>query len=115
MNGKFAVAIGGIVWSIRNHGSFWVHLPVAVAVCATAAWMNVEAWRWAVVITAIALVLCAEMLNTAIEQLVRVLHPEHDPEVGRALDVAAGGVLVATIGAIALGIIALGPPLLSLL
>jgi diacylglycerol kinase len=51
-------------------------------------------------------------LNTSIEQLVRVLHPEHDPSIGRGLDAAAGAVLLAAIGAVAVGLIALGPPLL---
>lgn len=108
---KFAVAIAGIFWSIRSHSSFRIHLPIATGVIALAAWLQIEAWRWTAVLIAITSVLSAELLNTSIEQLVKVLHPQQDERVGHALDAAAGGVLIASIGAVAVGLLALGWPL----
>ena len=108
---KFAVAIAGVVRSLRSQTSFWVHLPIAFAALAVAAWLQLEAWRWVAIIFAIALVLSAELFNTTIELLVKTLHPDHDQQIGHALDAAAGAVLVASIGSAAIGLIVLAMPL----
>jgi diacylglycerol kinase len=112
---KFAHAAAGLFWSVRTQSSFWIHLPIAFAVLGVAAWLRVETWRWVAIVLAITIVLSAELLNTVIEQLVKVLHPDHDERIGQLLDTAAGAVLVAAIGAIIVGLIALGLPLWSTL
>ena len=108
---KFAVAISGVLWSTQTQASFRIHLPMALAVLGVGAWLRLEAWRWVAVVLSITIVLSAELLNTSIEQLVRVLHPQHDAEIKHALDAAAGAVLVAAIGAVIVGLIAMGLPL----
>ncbi|NNE00571.1 MAG: diacylglycerol kinase family protein [Pirellulaceae bacterium] len=109
--GKFAVAISGLAWAVRTQSSFWIHLPIAAAVIIVGALLQVELWRWAALVLAIALVMTAELLNSAIEQLVTVLHPDQDQRIGQALDAAAAGVLIAAICSVAIGLITLGPPL----
>ena len=52
---------------------------------------------------AIAFVLIAEMLNTAIEGAIDVATTEFDPMAKLAKDIAAGAVLIATINAVAIG------------
>lgn len=108
---KFAVAVSGIIYSARHHDSFWVHLPISVAVILLAAWLRVDSWRWVALIAAITSVWSLELFNTAIEDLVRAIHPDHDDRIGRALDASAGAVLVATLGAIAIGLMVLALPL----
>lgn len=108
---KFSVAISGIIYAIRHQNSFLVHLPVAFAVVAVGCWLRLESWRWVAITFAITIVISAELLNTAIEEMVAVVHPEHHPRIGRALDTAAGAVFVATVGAIVVGLITLGFPL----
>ena len=108
---KFAVAFTGVAWAVRTQNSFWVHLTVTAAVILLGAWLRVELWRWVAISLAIIVVLYAELINSAIEQLVKVVHPEHDERIGRVLDVAAGSVLVAAIGSVAVGLMTLGPPL----
>jgi diacylglycerol kinase len=112
---KFAFAISGILWSARNQNSFWIHLPITVAVISLAAWLRIDPWRWVAVLFAITIVWSVELLNTSIELLVKVLHPEHDERIGQALDAAAGAVLVSSIGAVIIGLIVLGLPLLRAL
>jgi diacylglycerol kinase len=112
---KFELAAAGIVRSLRTQSSFWVHLPMAAAVLGIAAWLQLETWRWVAILLAIAMVLSAELFNTAIEQLVKVLHPDHDDRIGRALDAAAGAVLVVSIGAAVIGVIVLAMPLWEML
>ena len=108
---KFHVAAQGAMRSIRTQPSFWVHLPLALAVVVVATWLQVEPWRWVALVIVISLVLTAELINTAIEQLVAVLHPAQNERIGHALDAAAAAVLVAAAGAVFVGLLTLGPPL----
>ncbi|MEO9590609.1 diacylglycerol kinase family protein [Rhodopirellula bahusiensis] len=110
---KFRCAILGVWFACGDQNSFWIHLPVAAAVIAMGAWLNVSPVEWAVLILAIGGVLTAELLNSSIELLVSVLHPQHHPRIGQALDVAAGAVLVMSLAAVTVGLIVLLPPLCS--
>jgi len=107
---KFVVAFAGVGWAVRTQNSFWVHLIVAVAVVLMGLNLQIGLWQWSALAIAITMVLTVELINSSIEQLVKVLHPQANERIGRALDVAAGAVLVASIGAIAVGLITLGPP-----
>ncbi len=112
---KFGVAFSGLFWAIRSQSSFWIHIPIAITVIVLAAVLQVELWRWVVLVLTITVVFAAELLNSAIELLVKVLHPESDQQIGRALDVSAAGVLATAIGAIVVGLLTLGQPLLTML
>ncbi len=108
---KFRDAIRGAIRSVQTQRSFWVHLPVTLAVLTVAAWLQIEPWRWTTLVIVIGVVLAAELINTSIEQLVAELHPAHNERIGDALDAAAAAVLVAAIAAVAVGLLTLGPPL----
>ncbi len=108
---KFAVAARGVAVSIRDHNSFWAHGVVSLLVLGLAALLQIETWRWVAVVFAITLVWTAELLNTALEELVKAIHPQPDAHVGRSLDAAAGAVLVASAGAVVIGLLSLGEPL----
>ena len=51
----------------------------------------------------------AEALNTAVELLADEISEDHRERLGRAKDVAAGGVLLAALGALAVGVIVFLP------
>ncbi|MEE2936467.1 MAG: diacylglycerol kinase [Planctomycetota bacterium] len=108
---KFAVAMAGILHAFKHENSFLVHLPMATAVVLMGLWLQLESWRWVAITFCITLVISAELLNTAIEELVAALHPQHDVRIGRVLDLASGAVLVAAAGAVVAGLITLVMPL----
>lgn len=62
---------------------------------------------WALIVLCIALVLVAELANSAIEALADHLHPERHPVVGKVKDMLAGMVLVMSVGAAIVGVLAL--------
>jgi diacylglycerol kinase len=66
--------------------------------------LRLPAAAWAIVFLAIALVVAAELLNSAVETVVDLVSPEDHPLAKRAKDVAAAAVLVAVGGAVAAGI-----------
>jgi diacylglycerol kinase len=112
---KFRDAADGVAHGCRTQESLWVQITCMLAVIAMATVLQIESWRWAVLILCIAAVLASELFNSAIEQLVRVLHPSEHRSIALVLHLAAGGVLVTAIGAVIVGLLVLGPPLLVLL
>jgi diacylglycerol kinase len=111
----FVHAVRGVLVAVGREPNFLVHGAAAAAVVALGAWLELSAERWALLALCIALVLTAEIVNTAIEHLARAITPSQHPEIRDALDVASGAVLVATIGAVVVGVVLLGPPLVAAL
>ena len=86
-----------------GQSSFLVHIPIAIAVLTAAWWVGCNYWQWCVLILCIAMVLTLELMNSAIEFLAKGLCNEHNENVGKALDIASGAVLVASIFAALIG------------
>lgn len=63
----------------------------------------------------ILLVISAEMVNTAIEQMTNLIVSEHRREAEIAKDVAAGMVLVTALGSVIVGILIFVPHILRLI
>ena len=111
---KFRYAFRGLIWACRTQNSFWIHMPVAVAVLLVATILQIALWEWVTLIIVIGTVFSAELANSAIEQIVKVVHPELDERIGQALDAAAAAVLAVSISAAVVGVVVLGPKLLNL-
>jgi diacylglycerol kinase len=105
---KFGCAIRGLMVGVQGQDSFSVHLPIAVLVLGLSAFLRLHLWQWCVLLLCIATVVSAELFNTAIEILVRKIHPDQDDSIGRALDIAAAAVLVMAAGAAVVGTLVLG-------
>lgn len=110
---RFADACDGLRMACRNQESLWVHLFFTVLVSGVAMILSLETWRWCVIILCISLVISIELLNTAIERLVKTLHPEHDAGVAESLHMAAGAVLVGALGSVLVGLIVILPKFLE--
>lgn len=108
---SFVFAGRGVRALVVHEHNARIHLAVSFAVVALALLMRLGARDWALLLLAIAVVWVAEAFNTAVEALADALHPETHPLVGRAKDIAAGGVLIAAVAAAGLGLAILGPPL----
>ena len=80
--------------SFRTHGRFAVAALTALLVLRPA-----PLW-WALVATVVALVLAFEMMNSALEGFIDLMHPGLHPEIKVAKDMAAGAVLVVSIAAL---------------
>jgi len=109
--GKFYNAFCGVFAAVRNECSFRVHLPVAVAVVAAGLWLRLSVASWALLTLCIAAVIAAELFNSSIERLAAAITREESAEIGDALDMAGGAVLIAATGAVVVGLAVLGPPL----
>lgn len=108
---KFQVAFRGLGIGILRTASFRVHLPLTVAVVGAGWWAEIDLLGWVALLLAIGLVITAELLNSAIETLSRAVSLEDNPWIRDSLDIAAGGVLAASLVAALIGGIVLVPPL----
>jgi diacylglycerol kinase len=102
---KFAHALRGFKLGIRGQSSFFVHFFVASVVIVAGFVLQVERWEWSVLVLCITVVLAAEMFNSSLEHFGRAVEGSFNPELGRALDIAAAAVLVTSIGAAIIGAI----------
>jgi len=94
-------AINGLRSAYKHDTSFrleiWGSLIFIVFVYAS--W-PLEKYELLFLVLAYALILIAELINTAFERALEKLHPEHDALIGLSKDIAAAAVLVAIIFAI---------------
>jgi len=112
---KFRDAFRGLWVGVRGQKSFLVHLPMAAAVIACAVVFEVSTLDWCLLILSIAAVLSAELFNSALETMAQEIDREFNPNLGRALDIASGAVLVISAGAAIVGLVILGRGLLGFL
>ncbi len=102
---KFRDAFRGVKAGVRGQSSFFVHFFLAAAVIAAAAIMEIGLTGWCLLLLCIALVLTAEMFNSALEWMGRAMTDQFNPDLGRALDIGSAAVLMASFGAAIVGAI----------
>lgn len=100
---SFNYAIEGIIHVLRTHRNMRIHFAAAIAVLVAAIWVGVTRFELIALMLAIAFVLVAEMINSAVEQAIDVATTSFDPLAKLAKDIAAGAVLIAAVTAAAVG------------
>ncbi|MDP2585689.1 MAG: diacylglycerol kinase family protein [Candidatus Levybacteria bacterium] len=111
---SFGYAFEGLFHAIKFNRNFKIHLVVALMVILLSIFFNVRSYEMGILGVMILLVILAEMINTAIEEMVNLITNEHRREAKIAKDVAAGMVLVTAMGAVVVGIFIFTPYILKL-
>lgn len=108
-----AKVLKSLVYASRGLGTAWkeehnfrLEAVISVLVLALAYFYQLNYLEFALVIIAVVLVLGAEILNTAVEDLCNKVEPNQDSVIGKIKDLMAAFVLVAVIGAVFLATIA---------
>jgi diacylglycerol kinase (ATP) len=109
---SFRFAFRGLRTLFAAEPNARLHLLATLGAILLGAALRLTVLEWCAVVGAIALVWTAEALNTAVETICDLVHPEPHPLVARAKDVAAAGVLFAAIGAALVGALVFGERLL---
>ena len=107
---SFRAAWAGIAYALATQVNFRIELAAGVAAILVAVLLAAPLTP---ILLACALVLSLEVLNTAVEATIDLVSPDHDDVARVAKDCAAGAVLLASVGAAAVGLVTLGPPLLD--
>ena len=112
---SFAYALRGLRILFQSQVNARIHLVAAALVLGLGAGLALSAGEWIGLVVAITLVMVAEALNTALELVVDLASLQWRPLARDAKDVAAASVLLASIGALAIGAFIVLPKLWRLL
>ena len=97
---RLRFAIAGLAYAVSAERSIRTQLlAVVVVLGALLYWRPGPLW-WALVLLVSTAVLAAELLNTAVERLADLLHPQQHPQIRVVKDCAAAAVLVLSLGAL---------------
>ena len=106
---SFGYALNGLRVVVQSEHNAWIHIAAAGGVILSGIILQIERTDWLWLTLAIAAVLIAETLNTAIERLCDVVSPDYDLAIGVVKDIAAGAVLISALGAVIIGVLVFGP------
>jgi diacylglycerol kinase (ATP) len=109
---SLSYALGGWLYMLRWQKNTRIQAVASIAVLALAAWLQVDAVRWAILILTMTVVWMAEFLNAAVEAVVNLASEQLHPMAKVAKDVAAAAVLLGAVASVLVGLLLLGPPLL---
>ena len=98
-------AFKGAYKLITTEASLKVQFVIGIIMTIAGFYFNLNATEWMLQILTIAVIMAAEGLNTAIEELADFIHPERHPKIGLIKDLAAGAVFIIAIAAVAVGCI----------
>ena len=102
---SFLFAIQGFRTAVTTERNIKVMLAAGALAVAAGLVVGLDPLSWAVVLLCCAVVIMAELFNTAVETVVDLVSPEFHPLAGRAKDIAAAAVwflsaVVAVVGLI---------------
>lgn len=112
---SFKFALNGLIILFKEEVNAKVHLVSAVFVLILGFLFDISQNEWMAILLVIAMVISAELVNTAIECLCDFVSPEKRTVIKKVKDLAAAAVLVVAIVALVIGIIVFGPKILALI
>ncbi len=92
-------SLAGVAAAARNEGSFQVELAVCVVLLPLGLWLGGTGVERALLVSSVLIVLCAELVNTALEAAVDRISLEIHPLAKRAKDIGSAAVMLALVNA----------------
>jgi len=111
---SFLYAFEGVYYALKHNQNLRVHFAIAVLVVIVSLLLKVSPLEMGLLGVMILLAISSEMINAAIEQMVNLIVTEHRKEAKIAKDVAAGMVLVTSVGSVIIGFLILTPYIVKL-
>ena len=106
-------AFNGLLRCYQTQRNFRVHLLVSILAVTAAVILDIANWQWVIICVCIALVLSAELMNTAIEKLCDHVNPGLHPQIRLIKDMAAAAVLLLSVMSVVAGAAILIPAILK--
>lgn len=94
---KFIPACNGVKLGLYNRG-IRIQYMIALFVIIVTLFLDFNVYEWIYVILSCSLVITIEILNTTVEEIINILFPEYNENAKKIKDLAAGAVMVISIG-----------------
>ena len=98
-------AVNGIIRALKEEFNMKVHFLLAIIALILGLLYNLAKVELLILFITITLVIIAEMINTAIEELSNLVSSEYNPIIEKVKDIAAGAVLITALNALVVGYI----------
>jgi diacylglycerol kinase (ATP) len=102
---SFGYAFKGIYYATKTQLNFRIHLVATFLAVITGLLLKLSADEWKWISLCIALVLTAELMNTALETLTDMVSPDYHIKAGIVKDMAAAAVLITAIFSVIIALI----------
>jgi len=112
---SFGFAIHGIKLAYKYNRNIRIHTIIGIIALILCFVLGLTGFETGLILITILLIIAAEMINTAIEEMVDLIVQEHREQAKIAKDVSAGMVLICSIGAVIIGVIIFLPHILAML
>jgi diacylglycerol kinase len=106
---SFSYAFNGLKILIREEHNARVHLLAALAVIVAGFFFQISSNEWLAIVLSIGLVISAEAMNSAIENVADFISPERNNDIKRIKDLAAAAVLICALTAVVVGLMVFLP------
>ena len=97
---SFQFALSGLITVWQEEENFRIETVSGLVVIFLTYYLNFSYVESSICVLVVVMVLCAEILNTAVEDICNKMEPHHDPIIGKIKDIMAGFVLVTCLGAV---------------
>ncbi len=111
---SFSHAFRGVRVAFQTEQSFRIQIIIAVLLIIVAAWLQIRAAEWIVVLLVTGSVLVLELLNSVLERIMDAFKPRLHPVVHDMKDIMAAVVLIASLFSVAIGLVIFVPYLTRL-
>lgn len=112
---SFSFALAGILSAFKTEQNFKIHLFATIIAVVLAVALRISAAEWLWIALSVALVLGAELMNTALESLADRVSVEQHPLIRTAKDCAAAAVLLMAVFALVCGCVIFLPKIINFL
>jgi diacylglycerol kinase (ATP) len=106
-------AFAGWLYMLRWQKNTRIQAVASILIMLLALWLQISLVEMAVLILTITIVWMAEFMNAAVEAAVNLSTQTYHPMAKVAKDVASAAVLLGVVASILVGLLLLGPPLLT--
>jgi diacylglycerol kinase len=106
---SFKYAFSGLKTVFSEEHNAIIHLIAATVVITASFLCDLNTYEWIGVVFSIGLVITAEIINTAIENIADFLTTEQNDKIKKIKDLSAAGVLISAMTALVIGLIIFSP------
>jgi diacylglycerol kinase len=108
---SFRHAFRGLGYLLIHEQNFQFHLMAGILALLSGIWLSISYYEFLILLLLIAFVFMAEIVNTVIEYILDIIHPDYHKKIKIVKDATAGVVLFASLVAIIIGLIIFIPKL----